>query len=348
MILHLCVLEKFTAPFYAFVQQHFDDFHTQHVFFINGKAANYEPPKGDNVFVAQTHRASRRYGWLLQQMHGADRIILHGLLDHRVLQLLALSPWSIKKCYWVVWGADLYAYQTAKRTLAWRGRELIRRFVIRRLKHFVTHVKGDYELINRWYGAEGEWHECFVYPSNLYQAPPVQPTPHHGINILVGNSADRSNGHREVLEMLRPYAGHAVNIYCPLSYGEQAYAREISELGEAIFADKFVPLRQFMSSDEYLQVLAAIDVAIFNHRRQQGMGNITSLLGMGKKVYMRSDISSWMTFKSKGLKVYDILEFSLKKIEPAIAERNKLLVAEYFSEQSLIGCLTRIFNVRKC
>jgi len=34
-----------------------------------------------------------------------------------------------------------------------------------------------------------------------------------------------------------------------------------------------------MPLDEYLNLLAKIDIAIFNHKRKQAMGNITTLLG---------------------------------------------------------------------
>jgi len=46
-----------------------------------------------------------------------------------------------------------------------------------------------------------------------------------------------------------------------------------------IFREKFKPLVDFIPFDEYLNLLAKVDIAIFNHKRQQTMGNITTLLG---------------------------------------------------------------------
>jgi hypothetical protein len=34
-----------------------------------------------------------------------------------------------------------------------------------------------------------------------------------------------------------------------------------------------------MPFDEYLNLLAKVDIVIFKHKRQQAMGNITTLLG---------------------------------------------------------------------
>ena len=38
-----------------------------------------------------------------------------------------------------------------------------------------------------------------------------------------------------------------------------------------------------MNNKDYIQFLNQIDIAVFNHNRQQAMGTIRSLLGMGKK-----------------------------------------------------------------
>ena len=43
-----------------------------------------------------------------------------------------------------------------------------------------------------------------------------------------------------------------------------------------------------MPFNQYLEFLGKIDIAIFNHRRQQGFGNAITLLGLGKKVYLNS------------------------------------------------------------
>ena len=41
--------------------------------------------------------------------------------------------------------------------------------VIKKIRHFVTYLKGEFELVKKWYGAKGTYHESFMYPSNLYK-----------------------------------------------------------------------------------------------------------------------------------------------------------------------------------
>ena len=101
----------------------------------------------------------------------------------------------------------------------------------------------------QWYGVSGKWHECFMYPSNLYRELPVHDSPHDGLNILLGNSADPSNNHKEVLDKLRSYATENIRIYCPLSYGDRKYAQIVSDYGRLMFGEKFLALRDFMPFD---------------------------------------------------------------------------------------------------
>lgn len=344
MILHLCTVNKFIEPFYEFIKRNFDDFNSNHQFYIDGLSGKYINPVGNNIFLAQNIKLINRYFWLTQQMNRADKIILHGLWDIRALLLLCIQPWLLKKSYWVIWGGDLYTYKPAKRTRRWWRNEILRRFAIKRFGHLITQVGGDYELARQWYGAKGIWHECFVYPSNLYTESPAKSVEHDRTNILLGNSADPSNNHIEALERLRFCTTEKIHIYCPLSYGDTEYAKEVARYGKHAFRENFSPLFEYMHFDDYQKLLAQIDIAVFNHRRQQGMGNITQLLGLGKSVYMHSDITSWAFLKQIGVKVFDIKELNLNRLNQDEAMQNKNIISNYFSKNSLIRQLQEIFN----
>lgn len=344
MILHLCSLDKFIAPFYEFLQLNFDDFDTRHLFYIKGKCTNHTTPTGINIFSTENNYLQKRYFWLIRNMNRANKIILHGLWDPEVLILLCAQPWLLKKCYWVIWGGDLYSHDQEKRTLNWWKNELFRHFVIKRIGHFVTHIKGDYELAKKWYGINGEWHECFMYPSNLYQSH-INYTPKNDhLNILLGNSADPSNNHKEIIEKIKQTEQTNFTIFCPLSYGKKEYAKTISNDGEQIFGERFVSLLDFMTPDNYRKLLSIIDIGIFNHNRQQGMGNITALLGMGKKVFIRKNISTWEFLEKIGIKAFDVEMLDLTPLDNKTSESNIAITQEYFSKNNLIKQLNTIFQ----
>ena len=331
---------KFVLPFIDFVQENFDL--TGHSFVIYGSIEDDQTPIGPHV--SHYPRLLKSLPALLAHMHGAKKIILHGIFSSHLLYVLALQPWLLKKCYWTIWGGDLYIHNSIQKDWRWHKDEWFRRFVVSRLGHFITQIEGDYELARQWYGARGRWHECFMYPSNLHKDYAITSQAHHGVNILLGNSASPTNNHLEAFERLRPFVRENIRIYCPLSYGDAEYAEEVIRVGADTFGDKFVPLRDFLSFEKYLGMLSVIDVAIFNHNRQQGMGNITTLLGLGKKVYLRRCVSSWDSLESLGVKLFDIVSLDLGKLPEATAKRNSELIKIKYSKANLIKGLREIFE----
>ena len=323
--------KKFVPSFIQFLSENFH--REEHHFIVYGDVTEGEFSKGQGViYLPHLLRAIRP---LTAELRDARKVIIHGMFSSHLMYLLMIQPWVLKKCYWAIWGGDLYVHQAEQKDWRWKKNEWIRKFVISRLGHFITHIRGDYELAQKWCGAKGVWHECFMYPSNLYQEPPAENTPHEGINILLGNSADPSNNHIDALEKLRPYAAEDIQIFCPLSYGDAEYAKQVADYGKSIFGDKFNPLLEFMRFDDYKKLLARIDIAIFNHKRQQGMGNATTLLGMGKKVFMRDDVTPYSMFEKIGIKVFPISDFNLSLIGEDTSLSNKNAVMRYFSKSQL-------------
>lgn len=345
-ILHVCNLDKFIPPFIDFVEENFDL--DEHLFWLNCDHKLYPVEQASSVYKVQKGKINKIRGYLklVKQMHQAEKIILHGLFNTKVVLLLWVMPWLLKKCYWGIWGGDLYRYQLGKKDYKWHVREFFRRPVIKQMGHLVTYIPGDVELARQWYGAQGKYCECLMYLSNMVNPEVLKETEQNNkyagqLSVLVGNSADPSNNHLEALEKLLPYREQDVKIYVPLSYGDQGYAQKVIEQGSDWFGDKFVPITSFMTFDKYLSFLKGIDIAIFNHKRQQAMGNMITLLGLGRKVYIRSDVTPWAFFKEKGIKVYDVANIDLLK--PELNQENQERVENYFSYKNYKKQLVELF-----
>lgn len=348
MILHVGHLEKFIPPFVKLIDEQFSD--QKHQFWLAGSIAQYPVPKRKTVFVRGTSFWKKLTGYtrLLIHLHQAKKVVLHGLVDNKVVGLLTLCPWVLPKCYWVIWGGDLYRYQ--KTLTTWRSHvtERLRRFVIRRVGHLITYIKGDVELARKWYGATGNYHECLMYLSNVVdpkmtvESEPI--SDHKGWNILLGNSADPSNNHIEALQRLIPFKDQNIKIYAPLSYGDKNHAQNVIRQGKEWFGEKFVPMTDFMPFEEYQEFLKGLDIAIFNHQRQQAMGNTITLLGMGKTVFLRGDVSQWELFKNEGISVFDFERDDLKLLAAEDAVQNARLVRKKFSRDKLVDQYARIFD----
>lgn len=329
-ILHICLLDKFIPPFIDFVEESFE--FKQHKFLLIGDINKFPVRLGRNVI--QLKRKSQFF-MLLREVNEARKIILHSFYPSPIVLVLAAQPWLLKKCYWVMWGGDLYHHQLRLRGIWSNIQEAIRAFVIKRIGHFVTYIKGDYELAQKWYGVKGEYHKCLMYPSNLYKEYAVPPKQGESINILVGNSADPTNNHAEVFEKLSLYKDDSIQIYCPLSYGQADYADRIVKLGTELFGSKFTPLLDFMPFEKYLELLGQIDIAVFAHRRQQAMGNTITLLGLGKKVFLQSNITSWQAFQGWGVKVFDFQYLDLRNLDLNCRMYNQQIIATHFSQATL-------------
>lgn len=348
MILHVAGLDKFLPPFVKLVEQEFQQ--EEHKFWLTGSIEKYPVQESGAVYLCSNNSWKKIGGYvrLVKQLHAARKVMLHGLFNIRVVLVLALCPWVLPKCYWIIWGGDLYQYTKAANTWISRFKETLRRFVIKRVGHLVTCIDGDVELARQWYGAKGTHHECFMYLSNVVDpkiTAKVAPERKQAeLNILLGNSADPSNNHIDALERLLPYRDTDIRIYSPLSYGDQDYAKKVVRQGQDWFGKKFVPMTGFMPFEQYLDFLKSVDIAVFNHKRQQAMGNTITLLGMGKTVFLRSDVTNWRFLSGLGVILKDVAGFALQPLSSDEVQANIHIVHSYFSKATLIKQLSEIFE----
>jgi dTDP-N-acetylfucosamine:lipid II N-acetylfucosaminyltransferase len=345
-VLHCMYAEKFIGPYLKFLSKHFDI--SQHKFLIR-KDKKYSIQDNINtIFVKDGESKISRINRYISEIKKADKIIIHGILNKEMWLILFFQPWILKKIYWLVWGGDLYYFvNKSKNIKSYLFEKLVIHFVIKNIAYIVTPVKGDYELSKKRYGAKGKWINCLWYLSNIYHKTSEKKITNkknsNKVNILMGNSAHETNNHSELFEILLPYKNKDIIIHCPLSYGPQEYASKITAIGKRQFGEKFIPIFKFMSFTEYQQFLKKIDIVLYGHKRQQALGNTISLLYMGKKVYMRNDVSQWDLYKNLKIKIYNKDLFNLTKISKTIAQKNTSIVEGYFSEEKLIEQWTHIF-----
>lgn len=328
-ILHVAINEKFIPQFMDFIRDNFNYY--DHLFFVFNNYHDFKIKKSKNVILLTNYpNKIIPYLILIHLLYSAKKIVIHGLWDKNFNRILFLQPWLLKKCYWIMWGGDFYYPEKQ----GW-----IKKQVIKRIKYLVTGTTGDYELAKKCYGVKGKHIKSFNYPSTLYQEVNIKPKTNESINILVGNSADPTNNHLEVFEKLKLYKDEDIKIIVPLSYGDQSYARQVIKAGNAIFGSKFQALTYFMPFENYLNLLSEIDIAIFNHKRQQAFSNIITLLGLGKKVFIRKESTLNGVFKEYGLTVFDSNNIDLQPLGEIIKEQNINNVKHYFSKKSLIKSL---------
>lgn len=345
--LHLIQNATFTQPYINFINKNFNP--NEHLFLILGGISEDKMKISEKENVYKISESIKDNIVLLKQMYMAERIYLHGLNNPKLVLKLFLQPWLLSKCNWLIWGADLYYYKFREKGLKSNIYEFIRKYVIKHIGGLITQIKGDYELAKQWYSAKGKYYYCFMYLSNTFKENEliIEDENFEKTYIQVGNSAFPVNNHLEVFDKLKKYRKENIEIICPLSYGSTEYRDKVIDEGTKIFGKKFNPIIEFMAFGQYLKVISRIDIAIFNHNRQQAMGNITTLLGFGKKVYIRDDITTWRFCEEHELKVYNSNQ-DLSGLLDDVPEEEKLSninnVKNQFSEKKLESDWKVIFS----
>jgi len=331
-ILHIISNEKFTLEYINFINVNFDN--SQHKFYIFGNKkfnkyqSNIRIFKKKDIFL------------LISEMRSSNKIILHGLYPSKIIILLFFQKKLLNKTYWLIWGGDLYSYKDRNKKFNTKIYEIFKRSVIRNIKGLISPIVGEYKLVKKWYNANGRYFNCIGYPSNVFKNDKnVNIKKDDKIEyIQVGNSSDPSNNHLEIFSKLEKYKNQNIKIVCPLSYGPKLYRNTVLAEGERIFKDKFVPLLKFLDRESYIEILSNIDIAIFNHNRQQAMGNIITLLGMGKKVYIRNDITTWDFFNKHYIKIFNSnsnLDQLLSCMNEKDKQKNSKIIKDLFSIYNL-------------
>lgn len=336
-IVHTGVLDKFIPPFVKYIEAEFNQEDHSFFFFLDQKKAKVSADM-DRIFI----NGFSSFAKFILELYKSDKIILHSMFSKQVFLLLLIQPWLLKKCYWIIWGGDLYFKTLRRPSLLTNTLEFFRSLVLRKIPNVVTPVYGDYLLAQKWYNPHYRLFTAIVYESNLFKEQPATHA-HTTINILLGNSAAVSNNHFQLFDIILPLINDNVRLYVPLSYGDQSYAKKVITEGRKLFDDKFIPMTEFMPFSEYLSFLQSIDIAVLGHDRQQGLGNAITLLGYGKKLYLKKNVTTWDSLASLNLKVFDLDDLNLTTNFPE-AENNKTLIKENFNKSKLKLDLKLIFN----
>jgi len=335
-ILHIFNDPKFSESFFEFLIRHnvkLDNHFLFHYRCTKSSGKNF----GMRAIFAPHFFSPLANLLLLKSLFQAEKIIIHCLASPFLLFYLSLFPSLADKSYWVIWGKDLYFYKTLlKRRFYHNIYEFFRKRAIKKIRHIITFTHGDYELAKEWYQSQATWHKSFMYPSNLYKDISVSGKREGTIVILVGNSADPTNNHLEIFSLLEKFKHEDIELVVPLSYGDKKYAKQVIEYGRRSFKEKFYPIEELLPLSEYLNLLKRVEIGIFAHKRQQAMGNIITLLGMGKKVYIRNDITSWRTLKDLGVEIHDIYDFDLVREDEGAKQNNQATIKEVYSEENLL------------
>gem|GEM_PF-2548656 len=361
---------KWDIVFRRFMLEHFqDDPHEHHfIYFMPADGPKIQPLSREERIIEIRRgkgafsfcKAGRFAAFLFDTLKSTvldeyEKIFLHFLTLEKMLHAIKMN--DPERLHWVLWGGDFYNTPRHKNGLELFAHSSIKKHAVRKIGNLCSLLEEDYEKVCNTFDVKPKYHKIF-YPNLLdlktleeTKKPTTSEEPGKSLRILVGNSATITNEHDEILTALKKLSFEKPpTILCPLSYGDEKYALEVAHLGEDLFDKNFVPITEFMKPDDYSHFLNSVDIGIFAHKRQQAVGNIVALLLLGKKVFIRSDVTTYSWLKRLGVTVYDTMTI-LKDQNPDFSpmdsearQNNRTIIKSEFSEERCISLWQEVFK----
>ena len=220
-------------------------------------------------------------------------------------------------------------------------------FVRKNFKGYISDVDKEYAVEK--YGMNGQFYKMFYnFPltKEMLDTPAIKKKDY--IKIQINNSCDKST--LEMLDILSKFKDEDIKVTTVLSYGKLEYKDAIISKGKTIFGNNFEYVDKIMSPQDYAVYLAQNDILIFNQDRQQGFGNILASLYLGKKVYIRRNVSLNKYLNNEGIKIYDSEDIVNINFQELVSNNtdiiNKNNVKKYFDDEYLKNLLENIFQAK--
>jgi dTDP-N-acetylfucosamine:lipid II N-acetylfucosaminyltransferase len=351
MKVHLFASENlYTFAYLRFLEENFDISSSVFVFRRNiGLSFDYPVSVKERIISARSNLSFLKK--VIPLLKRSEKFFFHQLPYGPSLFIWNLYPGLLAKATWIIWGGDVYIHREGRENFRKTVYEYLRRRMIRRIPLIASFIPGDFEIVRKVYDSKATYlQSAYPIPVDFMTREFKHDTTadKKEIRILVGNSGNESNNHIEILKILDFLKNADVRIVCPLSYsGNNEYISLVVTEGRKIFGEKFEPLMTILKTDHYLDLLAGIDIAVMNHERQQGLGNILPLMYFGKKVYLRSETTTYKFLKELGCTVYDIEsdkdpENSFLTIDRHELIKNRKIITDLLSVERYKSLWTKI------
>ena len=355
--------DKFPAGYVNFMKIRMQEY--QHYFFISAYSTvsiGFSPLELYNDLNVYYYDNLREVFLNLNNMklfRKCKKIIFSGLYPSRkkVIPFLILSGLA-SKIYIQFWEGDLSWYGNIYSNF-FHPKRLLNKFImhlfLKNIAGIINLIEGDYESLMQVFPCKTKHFIAPMtgdpmkkYDFNIARA---KHNDSGTYKILVGHSAYPWGLHLEAFRLLEHLKNQKVEIICPLSYGFDDYREVVIEAGRNIFGDKFTPIINFMSRQEYINFLASCEAGIYLTNIQQGMGNISLLLRLGKKVYMREGTAMWKQYKETiKYTVYPVSELeniTLEKLvnfPPELAYNNIQIAEERAASNYAVEQWRKVFE----
>lgn len=249
----------------------------QHFFYVVGEHSLVTSYQNLSLSCFETKKSIAQAVVRKAQQDKQAQFILHGQYNFPLWWAILNGKLPASRCYWHIWGADLY-----EDSRAWKFKIIypIRRIAQNKLP-VLWGTRGDLAFAHQKLHRNHAQDSILYFPTRMPKGiPHVVQSKHTGLTILLGNSGDPSNRHLDALVKIKQRLGDHVRIIIPMGYpvNNQSYIRQVQQQAVKLFAEEAIDiLTEPLSFEDYLALLVKCDTGYFNFERQQGIGTICLL-----------------------------------------------------------------------
>ncbi|MDE5773917.1 MAG: TDP-N-acetylfucosamine:lipid II N-acetylfucosaminyltransferase [Muribaculaceae bacterium] len=333
-VLHLCMDHNFVVD----SRKKFEEYYPgQNIFILHKVIDQFRIVKdttGFKIYNLQDEGDQDKVAELCSSEH-VDKIVLHGMVPYMAKLLPKIKAVKDVKVYWLFWGYELYesiAYNKGYKLIdghfnpfnpssyykpffitKWIRKVLGKsraddyERIMTMVDYFCFWNYKDFQLLKHYYPLPMEF-RFFAYSATGKTAQPpflFDLENRAAKRILINHQATAFGNHIPVLRKLAEIdKNNLFEKVVPLSYGFNIIRNEVLRKGKKYFGEKFVPILDYMTQNEYFEMLQTIDIAIFGQHRQEASGNIIQLLRNGVKVFLRNDNNLLSYYREKGYVIF--------------------------------------------
>lgn len=235
-------------------------------------------------------------------------------------------------------------YEKAKKRLQSINKEKQRK-AVDRVDYWSTILPNEYEMLKNELGIRAQYMP-FHYSGTSRTVKYPRIDPNQSCDILIGNSADPSNNHIDVVDIIKK-RGIKSKLYLPMAYDDDVYRSYVSEYLSKHSIECEIQ-QDLLSIAEYRQKLLNCRAAVFGHIRQQAIGNIVICMRSGIKVFLFKDSVAYKFFKSIGSFVFSIEEdLTIDEVDKPLTESENevnLQNLDWLSLEEIVSRLKPIFT----
>lgn len=282
-------------------------------------------PSGAEVVLFD---ASKEFSKIVDvcKQQNVSGVYVHGLFFDWQKRLVAKIG-EYKRMAWVIWGGDVYRYKKA-------NKEMLN--LVENIACVATVTSDDYTVYKRLFGQKKHFDFAYRFPfDELDKSLPVTKEK----LIIIGNSGDIGNNHVEIFDALS--AKKDINDYkiiVPCSYNAPVgYASEMHRysLSKGLSKNRVEILTEFLSKDDYFDLIARAELLVTAHDRSQAGATINAAIYFGTKVVLKKHIfyhethmqnPMWNRLSDMSIQCIEFLDFIKSNTVKQLPSKNDSMV----------------------